>query len=57
MIHDGRKLEFSGKFDAIWMGLYMVKEAFPNNSLQLETLNGENLHLENIWKQVQTVQG
>ena len=42
MIHDGRKLEFPGKFDAVWMGPYLVKEAIPNNSLQLETLNGEN---------------
>ena len=42
MIQDGRKLEFPGKFDAVWMDPYMVKEAFPKNSLQLETLNGES---------------
>ena len=42
MIQDARKLEFPGKFDALWMGPYVVKEVFPNNSLQLETLNGES---------------
>ena len=42
MIQDARKLEFPGKFDAVWLGLYLVREAFPNNFLQLETLNGEN---------------
>jgi hypothetical protein len=41
MILDARKLEFPGKFDAVWLGPYLVYEAFPNNSLQLETLNGE----------------
>ena len=42
MVQDGRKLEFLGKFDAVWMGPYVVRETFANNSLQLETLNGEN---------------
>ena len=42
MIQNARKLEFPGKFDAVWMGPYLVKETFPNNSLQLETLNGES---------------
>jgi len=42
MIQDARKLEFPGKFDAVWLGPYLVREAFPNNSLQLETLNGES---------------
>jgi hypothetical protein len=41
MIQDARKLEFPGKFDAVWLGPYLVHEAFPNNSLQLETLNDE----------------
>ena len=38
---DARKLEFPTKFDAVWLGSYLVNEVFPNNSLQLETLNGE----------------
>jgi hypothetical protein len=42
LIQDTRKLEFLGKFDAVWLGPYFVSEAFPNNSLQLETLNGES---------------
>ena len=42
MIQDARKLEFPGKFDAVWLGPYLVCEAFFNNSLQLETLNGES---------------
>ena len=42
MIQDARKLEFPGKFDVVWLGLYLVREAFPNNSLQLDTLNGES---------------
>ena len=41
MIQDARKLEFSGKFDAVWLGPYLMHSVFPNNSLQLETLNGE----------------
>ena len=42
MIQDGKKKYFSGKFDAVWLGPYIVKNTFPNNSLQLETLNGES---------------
>ena len=42
IIPNAGKLEFPGKFDAFWLGPYLVREAFPNNSLQLETLNGEN---------------
>ena len=42
MIRDARKLDFSGKFDALWMGPYVVQAVFSNNSLQLETLNGES---------------
>jgi transposase InsO family protein len=41
MIQDARKLEFPAKFDAVWLGPYLVQAVFPNNSLQLETLNGE----------------
>ena len=42
MIQDARKLEFSGKFDVVWLGPYLVREAFENNSLQLEALNRES---------------
>ena len=42
MIQDAKKLDFPGKFDAVWLGPYIVKETFPNKSLQLETLNGES---------------
>ena len=42
MIQDAKKLDFPGKFDAVWLGSYIVKNIFPNNSLQLETLNGES---------------
>ena len=42
MIQDARKLDFPGKFDAVWLDPYLVREAFPNNSLQLETLNGKS---------------
>ena len=41
MIQDARKLESPAKFDAVWLGPYIVHEVFPNNSIQLETLNGE----------------
>lgn len=42
MVQDARKLDFPGKFDALWLGPYIVKKVFPNNSIQLETLNGKN---------------
>ena len=42
LIQDARKLEFPGKFDAVWLGPYLVCETFLNTSLQLEALNGEN---------------
>ena len=42
MIQDARKLDFPGKFDAVWLGPYLVREVFPNNSMQLETLKGES---------------
>jgi hypothetical protein len=41
LIQDARKFEFLDKFDAVWLGPYLVQEVFSNNSLQLETLNGE----------------
>ena len=41
MIQDAQKLEFPGKFDAVWLGPYLVHSVFPNNSLQLEILNDE----------------
>ncbi|PTQ27291.1 hypothetical protein MARPO_0207s0002 [Marchantia polymorpha] len=41
MLQDGRKLEFPGKFDEVWLGPYLIREVFPNNLVQLETLNGE----------------
>ena len=41
ILQDARKLDFPGKFDAVWMGPYLVVEAYPNNSVQLQTLNGE----------------
>jgi hypothetical protein len=37
LIEDARKLEFPGKFDAVWLGSYLVRETFPNNFLQSET--------------------
>ena len=45
LMQDARKLDFPGKFDALWLGPYIVKEVFPNNSVQLETLNGESFPL------------
>ena len=42
MIQDARKLDFPGKFDVLWMGPYVVQAVFPNNSLQLGTLNGKS---------------
>lgn len=41
LLQDGRKKNFPGKFDAVWMGPYIVNEVFANNSVQLTTLNGE----------------
>ena len=42
MIQNARKLDFLGKFDAVWLGPYLVHEVFPNNSMQLKMLNGES---------------
>ena len=41
MIQNARKLDFLGKFHAVWLGPYLVKDTFSNNSLQFETLIGE----------------
>jgi hypothetical protein len=40
MVQDVRRLEFSGKFDALWTSLYIIKEVFLNNSIQLKNLDG-----------------
>jgi hypothetical protein len=40
MVQDSKRLEFLGKFDALWTGLYIIKEVFPNNSVQLKNLYG-----------------
>ena len=41
MLQDARKLDFPGKFDALWLGPYRVTEVFPTNAVQLETLDGQ----------------
>ena len=38
MLHDGKKLEFPGKFDVIWFGPYWIMKVYPNNIVQLATL-------------------
>ncbi len=40
MLQDARKLEFLGKFDALWLGPFVIKEVFPNNFVQLQNLDG-----------------
>ena len=50
MNQDARKLDFPGKFDACWMGPYLW-EVFPNNSMQLETLNGESFPTRTVGSQ------
>lgn len=35
-----RELVFPDKFDAVWLGPYLVCKVYPNNFVQLETLNG-----------------
>jgi hypothetical protein len=39
ILQDARKLQFPAKFDALWTGPYIIKEIFPNNSMQLKTLD------------------
>ena len=41
MLQDARKLDFPGKFNALWLGPYRVTEVFPTNVVQLETLDGQ----------------
>ena len=46
MIQDARKLDFPGKFDAVCLGPYLVREVFSNTS---KTFNGQtfqHVHLE-----------
>ena len=38
LLQDARKLNFPGKFDAVWLEPYLISEVFSNNSVQLETL-------------------
>ncbi len=40
MVQDARRLEFSGKFDALWTDIYIIKEVFLNNTVQLKNLDG-----------------
>ena len=42
LLQNSKKLEFSGKCDVVWLGPYLICEAFSNNFLQLETLNGDS---------------
>lgn len=41
LLQDARKLDFPGKFDALWLGPYLVTKVYPNNAVQLEMLDGE----------------
>jgi hypothetical protein len=40
IVQDAKRLEFLGKFDALWIGLYIIKEVFLNNLVQLKNLDG-----------------
>ncbi len=40
MVQDAKRLEFMGKFDALWTNPYIIKEVFPNNLAQLNNLDG-----------------
>ena len=46
MMHDAQNMDFPDKFHVLWLGPYVVKATFSNNSLQLETLNGESF----LWR-------
>ena len=46
MIQDARKLEFPSKFDAVWMGPYLVREAFLNNYFSWRLWVGRASRLE-----------
>ena len=39
MVQDAQRLEFPAKFDVLWTGPYIIKEVFPNNSVQLKTID------------------
>lgn len=39
MLLDATRMEFSGKFDAIWKGPFQVLEVNSNNRVQLATLD------------------
>ncbi len=43
MVQDAKRLEFLCKFDALWTSPYIIKEVFPNNSVQLKKLDGLEL--------------
>lgn len=54
LLQDAKKMDFFSKFDALWLDPYHIWEVFDNNSLQLETLNGELfpiIKFENRWKE------
>ena len=40
MLQDGTRMEFPGKFDALWLGPFWVLDVWPNNTVQLATLDG-----------------
>jgi hypothetical protein len=42
LYHIHNNLEFLGKFDALWLGPFIIKEVFPNNYVQLQNLDGSN---------------
>jgi hypothetical protein len=39
MVQDAKRLEFLGKFDALWTSLYIIKEVFLNKSIQFKKLD------------------
>ena len=55
LLQDARKLDFPGKFDALWLGPFLVKGVFPNNSVQLQTLNGEDFPHPHCRKSMQGI--
>lgn len=40
ILQDVQKMEFSRKFDAVWIRPYIVVDVSTNNSIQLKTLDG-----------------
>lgn len=51
LLHDDRNKDFFGKFDALWIGPYVVKEVLSIGSLQLETLEGNEFsnRVKRVW--------